>query len=188
MNASIHRARWGVLAAGVALVAAAGFGIFGHGSMANPGGTASPGNQSVVSLSIAKEYATFAELRRDADLVALVTVAGAPKPSTRIEGLPTVDLVLRVEQVLAGTPAVGDTVTLVQVGDPSGRVTVADPIPPILREGKRYLVFLNRQFPEQPQMFITGQAGVYETDSGGQFRRLGDASPKLPQTASIDQF
>jgi len=65
---------------------------------------------------------------------------------------------------------------------------VTDPIPPILQNGKQYVVYLTRQFPDQPQMMITGQAGVFEAGSSAQFIRLGDASADLPKNPSLDQF
>lgn len=139
-------------------------------------------------MSIAKEYKTLADLRSDADVVAVVSVQGEPSPSSRLGNIPTVDLQLRVEEVLGGTSKVGDTITLIQIGDPSGRIIVADPISPILSNGKRYLVYLNRQFRNQPQMFITGQAGVFEAGTSVDFHRLGDASPELPKNISLAQI
>ncbi len=140
-----------------------------------------------ISLSIAKEYKTLAELQRDADIVALVSVDGEPSPSKRLANIPTVDVHLRVEQVFAGRAQAGDTITLVQYGDPSGQITAEDAIP-ILQDAKRYVVYLNRQFPDQPQMFLTGQVGVFEAGSGTQFHRLGNASADLPKIVSLNQF
>lgn len=145
-------------------------------------------SQHMFSLSIAKEYKTLAELRRDADVVALVSVEGEPNPSERLANVPTVNVHLRVERVFGGGAQVGDTITLVQFGDPSGQIRVAEPIPPILQNGKRYVVYLSRQFPDQPQMFLTGQAGAFEAGSGAEFHRLGDASAALPKSVSLDQF
>ena len=145
-------------------------------------------SQRTISLSIAKEYRTLAELRRDANVVALVSVVGVPILSNRLGNIPTVDAQLQVEKVIAGAANVGDSFTLVQIGDPSGRIKVIDPIPPILQNGKRYVVYLNRQFPDQPQMMITGQAGVFEASASAQFIRLGDASPGLPKNPTLDQF
>ena len=144
-------------------------------------------SKHVISLSIAKEYKTLAELQRDADVVVLVSVEGEPSPSKRLANFPTVDIHLRVEQVFAGGAQVGGTFTLVQYGDPSGQITVEDSIP-ILQNGRRYVVYLNRQFPDQPQMFLTGQAGVFEAGSGTEFHRLGDASAGLPKSVSLNQF
>lgn len=140
-----------------------------------------------ISLSIAKEYKTLAELQRDADVVALISVHGEPSPSKRLANIPTVDVRLRVEQVFAGRAQAGDTITLVQYGDPSGQITVEDSIP-ILQDGKRYVVYLNRQFPDQSQMFITGQAGVFEAGAGAEFHRLGDVSADLPKSVLLNQF
>lgn len=144
-------------------------------------------NKHVISLSIAKEYRTLAALQRDADVVTLVSVEGEPSPSKRLANIPTVDVQLRVEQVFAGMAQTGDTITLVQYGDPSGQITVEDSIP-ILQDGKRYVVFLNRQFPDQPQMFLTGQAGVFEAGTGTEFYRLGDVSADLPKSVSLNQL
>lgn len=144
-------------------------------------------SQHVISMSIAKEYKTLAELRRDADVVALVSVEGEPSPSKRLANIPTVDVHLRVERVFAGGAQVGDTITLVQYGDPSGQIWVEDSIP-FLRNGKRYVVYLNRQFPDQPQMFLTGQAGVFEAISADEFHRLGYASTDLPKSISLNQI
>lgn len=72
----------------------------------------------------------MAELRSDAKLVALVSVEGAPILSNHLGNIPTVDVQLRVEKVFAGVAQVGDGVTLVQIGDPSGQIKVTDPIPP----------------------------------------------------------
>lgn len=144
-------------------------------------------SKHVISLSIAKEYKTLASLQRDADVVALVSVVGEPNPSKRLADIPTVDVRLHVEQVFAGMAQTGDTITLVQYGDPSGQITVEDSIP-ILQDGKRYVVFLNRQFPDQPQMFLTGQAGVFEAGTGTEFYRLGDVSADLPKSLSLNQL
>ena len=178
----IHRNRKITLAVVLAIVAIAGISIVGKNSR-----TPTP-SQSVVSLSIAKEYKTLAELRHNADAVALVSVEGVPSTSERFANVPTVEVHLHVERVFGGVAQVGDTITLVQFGDPSGQIMVAEPIPPILQNGKRYVVYLNRQFPDQPQMFITGQAGVFEVGSGAEFHRLGNASADLPKSVSLDQF
>jgi hypothetical protein len=171
------------LVVGLAAATAAGVGIGYH----HHAGTLTTAHRAV-SVSIAKQYGTLAELRRDADVVALVSVEGAPIPSTRLANIPTVDVQLHIERVLAGTAQVGDTITLVQIGDPTGRITVTEPIPPILHVGKRYVLYLNRQFLDQPQMFLTGLAGVYEADANVGFHRLGDVSPALPMRATLDQF
>ena len=71
----------------------------------------------------------MAELRSDAKLVALVSVEGAPILLNRLGNIPTVDAQLQVEKVIAGAANVGDNFTLVQIGDPSGRIKVTDPIP-----------------------------------------------------------
>lgn len=181
MGIEIHRNRKIALTVVVAAVAIAGVSVVGQNAR-----TATP-SQRVISLSIAKEYKTLAELRRDADVVALVSVKGVPNPSKRLASTPTVDVQLRVEQVFAGGVQIGDSITLVQFGDPSGQITVEDSIP-ILQNGKRYVVYLNRQFPDQPQMVITGQAGVFEAGSGAEFHRLGDVSPDLPKNLLLDQF
>ena len=142
----------------------------------------------IISLSMAKEYKNLGELRADASVVALVTVEGSPTPSSRLGDTPTVDLQLRVEKVIGGSAKIGDAITLVQVGDPSGRIIVADPVPPILQTGVRYIVYLNRQFPDQPQMFLTGQAGVFAASTGSNFQRLGDTSVDLPKIVTLDQL
>jgi hypothetical protein len=172
------------LVVGLAAVATAGVGI---NTYHHHEGTLTPVPRAI-SVSIAKEYGSLAELRHDADVVALVSVEGVPIPSTRLANIPTVDVQLRIERVLAGTTQVGDTITLVQIGDPTGRITVTEPIPPILHVGKRYVLYLNRQFPNQPQMFLTGLAGVFEADASVGFHRLGDVSPALPKSATLDQF
>ena len=171
------------LVVGLAAAGVAGVGIGYH----HHAGTLTTAHRAV-SVSIAKQYGTLAELRRDADVVALVSVEGAPIPSTRLANIPTVDVELRIERVLAGTAQVGDTITLVQIGDPTGHITVTNPIPPILRAGEHYVLYLNRQYPDQPQMFLTGLAGVYEADANIGFHRLGDVSPGLPRSATLDQF
>ncbi len=176
------RSRKIALVVALAVVAAAGVSLVVQNSR-----TPTP-SQGVISLSIAKEYKTLAELQRDADVVALVSVEGEPSPSKRLANVPTIDVHLRVERVFAGGAQVGDTITLIQIGDPSGQITVAESTPPILQNGKRYVVYLNRQFPDQPQMVITGQTGVFEAGSGTEFHRLGDASADLPKNASLDQF
>lgn len=182
MNIQIFRSRQIALGVGIIVVAIAGVSFAGQNAH-----KPTP-SQRTISLSIAKEYKTLAELRRDADVVALVSVMGVPSPSNRLGNIPTVDVQLRVEKVFAGVAKIGDAITLVQIGDPSGQILVTDPIPPILQIGKRYVVYLNRQFPDQPQMMLTGQAGVFETDTGAEFHRLGDASADLPKSASLDQF
>ena len=182
MDIEIHRNRKIALAVGLAVAVIAGVSVVGQNAR-----TPTP-SQGTISLSIAKEYKTLAELRRDADVVALVSLEGVPSPSKRFGYIPSVDVQLRVERVFAGGAQVGDTITLAQIGDPSGQITVTEPIPPILQNGKRYVVYLNRQFPDQPQMVITGQAGVFEAGSGTEFHRLGDASPDLPKSLSLDQF
>lgn len=182
MSTQIYRNRKIALAVGFIVVAIAGVSVVGQNARTP---TLS---QRTISLSIAKEYKTLAELRRDADVVALVSVQGVPSPSNRLGNIPTVDVQLRVEKVFAGVAQVGDAITLVQIGDPSGQIKVTEPIPPILRNGKRYVVYLNRQFPDQPQMILTGQAGVFEAGTGAEFHRLGDASADLPKNASLDQF
>ena len=175
------RSRKIALVVALAVVAAAGVSLVVQNSR-----TPTP-SQGVISLSIAKEYKTLAELQRDADVVALVSVEGEPSPSKRLANVPTIDVHLRVERVFAGGAQVGDTITLIQIGDPSGQIMVEDSIP-ILQNGKRYVLYLNRQFPDQPQMFVTGQAGVFEADSGTEFHRLGDASAGLPKSVSLNQF
>ena len=182
MSIQIYRNRKLVLGVGIIVVAIAGVSVV---SQYEHTPTQS---QRTISLSIAKEYKTLAELRRDADVVALVSVEGVPSPSNRLGNIPTVDVQLRVEKVFAGVAKIGDAFTLVQIGDPSGQIMVAEPIPPILQNGKRYVLYLNRQFPDQPQMMLTGQAGVFEFGTGAEFHRLGDASADLPMNASADQF
>ncbi len=182
MGIEIHRNRKIVLVVVVAVAAIAGVSVVDQNAR-----TATPSHR-VISLSIAKEFKTLAELRRDAEVVALVSVEGVPSPSKRFGYIPSVDVQLRVEQVFAGGAQVGDKITLAQIGDPSGQITVTEPIPPILQNGKRYVVYLNRQFPDQPQMVITGQAGAFEAGSGTEFHRLGDASPDLPKSLLLDQF
>ena len=144
-------------------------------------------SKKVISLSIAKEYKNLEELRRDADVVALVSVVGEPRPSQRLANFPTVDVHLRVEQVFDGEAHVGDTLTLVQYGDLSGQITVEDSIP-ILQDGKQYVVYLNRQFPDQPQMFLTGQVGAFEAGTSTVFHRVGETSAHLPKDVSVNQF
>lgn len=168
------------------VVLAAVFIVVGVSVARQGAGTPAP-SKHVISLSIAKEYKTLAELQRDADVVALVSVKGEPSPSKRLPNVPTVDVRLRVEQVFAGRAQAGDTITLVQYGDLSGQITVEDAIP-ILQDGKHYVVYLNRQFPDQSQMFITGQAGVFEAGAGAEFHRLGDVSADLPKSAMLNQF
>jgi hypothetical protein len=182
MNTVIRKRNGFAWAVGLVAVIAVGVGISSHF-----GGTPIPTHE-VVSLSIAKEYRTLAELGRDADVVALVSVEGTPKPSTRIANVPTVDVQLRVERVLASKVQVGEAIHLIQFGDPTGRITITEPLPPILSVGKRYVVYLNRQFSDQPQMFLTGVAGVFEANANGGFQRLGNASPDLPKNGSLDQF
>lgn len=182
MGIEIHRNRMIALAVVVAATTIVGVSVVGQNAR-----TPTP-SLHTVSLSIAKEYKTLAELRRDADVVVLVLVEGVPSPSKRFGDVPSVDVQLRVEHVFAGGAQVGDSITLAQIGDPSGQITVTEPIPPILQNGKHYVVYLNRQFPDQPQMCITGQAGVFEAGSSTEFHRLGDASPDLPKSLSLDQF
>lgn len=182
MGTHIHRNGKIALAAALALVVVAGVSVIGHNAR-----TPAP-SQGMISLSIANEYKTLAELQRDADVVALVSVEGVPSPSKRLANIPTVDVQLHVERVFAGGAQVGDSITLVQFGDPSGQIMVAEPIPPILQNDKSYVVYLNRQFPDQPQMVLTGQAGVFEAGSGSEFHRLGDASPDLPKSVTLDQL
>jgi hypothetical protein len=182
MNKVIRKRNWFVGAFVLLAATAVGVGITSH-YWDTPTRT-----HEVVSQSIAKEYGTLADLRRDADVVALVSVEGIPSPSTRIANIPTVDVQLLVERVLAGTVQVGDTIALIQFGDPTGRITITEPLPPILSVGKRYVVYLNRQFSDQPQMFLTGVAGVFEANANGGFQRLGNASPDLPKNGSLDQF
>ncbi len=182
MGIQIYRNRNIALAVGIIVVAIAGI------SASSQNAHRPTPSQRTISLSIAKEYKTLAELRRDADVVTLVSVEGVPSTSNRLGNIPTVDVQLRVEKVFAGVARIGDAITLVQIGDPSGQIMVADPIPPILQNGKRYVVYLNRQFPDQPQMILTGQAGVFEAGTGAEFHRLGDVSADLPKNASLDQF
>lgn len=182
MSTQIHWNSKIALTVGITVAAVTAVSFVGQNSR-----TPTP-SQHMFSLSIAKEYKTLAELRHDADVVALVSVVGVPSPSERLANVPTVDVQLRVERVFGGVARVGDTITLVQFGDPNGQIRVTEPIPPILQNGKRYVVYLNRQFPDQPQMFLTGQAGVFEAGTGAEFHRLGDASVDLPKNASLDQF
>lgn len=182
MNVQIHRIRKIALGVSLAVVLIVGVTVVTQNAH-----KLQPGHRTL-SLSIAKEYKTLAELRHDADVVALVSVQGVPTPSNRLGNIPTVDVQLRVEKVFTGTAQVGDNITLVQIGDPSGQIVVTDPFPPILQNGKRYVVYLNRQLPDQPQMIIAGQAGVFEAGTGAQFHRLGDASANLPKNATLDQF
>lgn len=162
--------------------------IVGAGvSIANLNARTPTTSKRVISMSIAKEYKTLAELKRDADAVVLVSVEGEPSPSHRDANVPTVDVRIRVVQVFAGETQVGDTLTLVQYGDLSGQITVEDSIP-ILQNGKRYVVYLNRQFPNQSQMLVTGQVGTFEAGSGTEFHRIGEASPDLPKIVSLNQF
>lgn len=182
MSIRIHRYHRIALAVSLVAVAIAGVSTLGQNAHKQ-----TPILRTI-SFSIAKEYKTLGELRSDANVVALVSVVGVPVDSNRLGNIPTVDVQLQVEKVLAGIANVGDHITLVQIGDPSGHTTVTDPIPPILQNGKRYVVYLNRQFPDQPQMMITGQAGVFEAGSGTQFIRLGNASADLPKNPSLDQF
>lgn len=182
MSSTRAKIGFGVL---VAMLAVAGVRVFSQDARHSPSQRLI--SQHVISMSIAKEYSTLAELRNAADVVALVLVEGEPSPSTRLANIPTVDVRLRVEHVIAGAVQIGDTLTLVQYGDLSGHVIVEDSIP-FLQSGKRYVVYLNRQFPDQPQMFLTGQDGVFEAGSANEFHRLGAASTNLPNSFSPNQF
>ena len=184
MDKANRMRNWFVWVVGFVVVTAVGVGL---SSFHHHTGTFTPAHRAV-SLSIAKEYGTLAELRRDSDLVALVSVDSAPNPSLRLANIPTVDVQLRIVRVLAGAAQVRGTITLVQIGDPTGRITVTEPVPPILHAGKRYVVYLNRQFLDQPQMFLTGISGVFEDDGSMRFQRLGDVSPALPRIVTLDQL
>jgi len=70
-------------------------------------------SQRTISLSLAKEYKTLAELRSDANVVVLVSVVGVPILSDRLGNIPTVDVQLQVEKVFTGVANVGDSITLV---------------------------------------------------------------------------
>ena len=180
------KTRLSISAAAVTAAALIGGAVLFHG--AAKVGVAGPGT-SEVSLSVAKTYSTLSQLRQDADVVALVRVDGAPRASARIADVPTVDVPLLIERVIKGDAAAGDRLVLAQVGDLEGKVRIAEPVPPILQEAKRYVVYLNRQFPDQPQFMITGVAGVYaQSPDGGHFTRVGDVSPELPTSSALHQF
>jgi hypothetical protein len=152
------------------------------------GGSASEEKTRVVWLSLAKEYHSLAELRQDAEVVAVVQVLGEPNESARVPDAPTVDVRLRVERVLKGAASPGDSLLLVQFGDLTGRTAFSEPLPPVLLAGQRYLLFMNRQFPDQPQMVLTGLAGVYRADvSTNMYRREGSIFADLPEVVVVDK-
>jgi len=145
-------------------------------------------SKTLLSLSLARDYASLAELRRDADLVAVVTVAGEPKVSDSMQDIPTVDIPLRITHVLHGDARAGDIVTLMQVGDPTGQILVAEPLPAVLQIGRRYVLFMNKQFADQPQFVITGAVGAFEATNGSGYRRMGSANAALPLLVDESQF
>ena len=142
-----------------------------------------------VSLSFVRDYASLAELRGDAAVVAVVTALSEARVSSRIPDVPTVDVALRIDRVLYGTANVGDTVTLVQVADPTGNVVFSDDLPAPLSRGRKYVVYLNRQFPDQEQMVLTGAVGAFQRDVDGVgYTRMGSANKGLPLHADERDF
>jgi hypothetical protein len=139
-----------------------------------------------ITASRARSYRSVAELARDATLVIVGTANGATTES--LGGIPFTTTSVEVVRVLSGDAAVGATIPVHQTGGPG---IVSPELPPVMRPGQRYLLFLEPftgPGVQTPQRYtIVGLAGIWGLE-GGVARRLDPASTELPDGLSVSSL
>jgi hypothetical protein len=134
-------------------------------------------------VSWSESLSSLEELFERADVVVLVKVEKAAQ--NRADwNYPVVETVVAVSESFKGTYSKGDLITVHQ----SGSVVAENAELPFMETGTSYLVFLTKQFQNQPQHYILGPDGLYSLSAGGALIRESSVKSLTPFDINLSEL